>query len=76
MEKLGLLRSVTDWVEARNLRNRLAHEYMRDAEEFAAALNRAHALVPLLVETFNALNAHAKAHLGAWTSGLPDTLDR
>lgn len=32
MEKLGLLSSVTDWVEARNLRNRLIHEYMRDPQ--------------------------------------------
>jgi uncharacterized protein with HEPN domain len=30
MEKLGLLTSVLDWVEARNLRNRLVHEYVDD----------------------------------------------
>lgn len=45
MEKLGLLASVVDWVEARALRNRLVHEYMRGAAEFAAALNRARELV-------------------------------
>ena len=52
MEKLGLLSSVDDWIEARNLRNRLIHEYMNDPEEFAAALHRAHQLVGLLDDTY------------------------
>jgi len=51
MEKLGLLSSMLGWVEARNLRNRLVHEYVEGHEEFASAINRAIALVPLLVET-------------------------
>ncbi|MDN5849199.1 MAG: hypothetical protein L0H63_06100 [Nitrococcus sp.] len=74
MEKLGLLSSVVDWVEARNLRNRLIHEYMRNPEEFSSALQRAHALVPLLIETYNALNAYAKARFdnqaSRWPAGL------
>ncbi|MDN5872406.1 MAG: hypothetical protein L0H73_17050 [Nitrococcus sp.] len=71
MEKLGLLSSVVDWVEARNLRNRLVHEYMRDPEEFACALQRAHALVPLLIGTYNALNAYAKARFASQSSRWP-----
>lgn len=75
MEKLGLLASVVEWVEARNLRNRLVHEYMRDEAEFAGALNRAAELVPLLVGTYNALNAYAGSHLGPppqrWPAPLP-----
>ena len=42
IERFGLLSSVDDWIEARNLRNRLIHEYMNDPEEFASALRRAH----------------------------------
>lgn len=61
MEKLGLLGSVADWVEARNLRNRLVHEYMRDPEDFAGALNRAHELVALLVKTYDSVNRYAEA---------------
>ena len=53
MEKLGVLAAVSDWVEARNLRNRLFHEYMRDAEEFASAVNRARECVSLLISTYN-----------------------
>lgn len=74
MEKLGLLASVNDWLEARNLRNRLVHEYMRDEEEFAGALNRAAELVPLLVDTYNALNEFARARFGSAASSWPDTL--
>lgn len=65
MEKLGLLSSVLDWVEARNLRNRLVHEYQRDADDFAATLIRARELVPLLVETYNRINNYARQRL-AW----------
>jgi len=59
MEKLGLLSSMIDWVEARNLRNRLVHEYVQDSEEFAGALNRAIDLVPLLIDTADQFNTHA-----------------
>lgn len=60
MEKLGLLAAVDDWVEARNLRNRLVHEYVRDSGEFAAALNRARELVPLLTATYNRINRYGR----------------
>ena len=74
MEKLGLLASVTDWVEARNLRNRIVHEYMRDEAEFAGALNRAAELVPLLVDTYNAVNAYAGNRLSPPAQGWPPQL--
>lgn len=50
-EKLGLLASVVEWLDVRNLRNKLVHEYMVDAGEFAMALNQAHGEVTLLVAT-------------------------
>lgn len=72
-EKLGLLTSVVEWLDARNLRNRLVHEYMADAEEFATALNQAHAVVALLVATYNAINlfAHSRIPAPAWPNLLP-----
>lgn len=75
MEKLGLLVSVVDWVEARALRNRLVHEYLQDAAEFAAALNRARELVPLLVHTYNLLNAYIQVRFGAATGSWPQPLE-
>ena len=74
MEKLGLLASVVDWVEARNLRNRLIHEYMRDAGDFAGALNRAHQLVALLVQTYDKVNRYAKARFAESVNDWPPLL--
>jgi hypothetical protein len=63
IEKLGLLSSVDDWIEARNLRNRLIHEYMNDPEEFAAALRRAGQLVELLDDTFNRITGYLQERI-------------
>lgn len=59
MERPGYLPSVVNWVEARNLRNHLVHEYMRDANEFAEALQRAIELTALLEETRKRLDQAA-----------------
>ena len=75
MEKLGLLTSVVDWVEARALRNRLVHEYVRDAAEFAEAVNRAGELIALLVRTYNALNESARARFGQASRRWPGSAD-
>ncbi len=58
-EKFGLLTSVVEWLHVRNLRNKLVHEYMVDAEEFAMALNQAHVVVSSLVAAYNAINLFA-----------------
>lgn len=50
-EKLGLVQSLPDWIEARNLRNRLIHEYVSDNKTLRSALQRAMELVPLLIDT-------------------------
>lgn len=47
-ERLGWIQSVDRWIEVRRLRSRMIHEYVRDAAELAAALEFAHASVPLL----------------------------
>jgi phytoene dehydrogenase-like protein len=72
-EKLGLLTSVVEWLDVRNLRNKLIHEYMSDAAEFAIALNQAHVEVTLLVATYNAINlfAHSRISSPAWPNLLP-----
>lgn len=49
-ERLGLIASGEAWIEARQLRNFMIHEYVRDMTQLAAALNRGHAAVPLLVQ--------------------------
>ena len=50
-EKLGWVQSTESWVELRELRNRLVHEYMETAEDLLEALRQALCSVPLLTET-------------------------
>jgi len=72
-EKLGLLPSVEQWLDARNLRNKLVHEYMSDPEEFAAALNKAHLTVSLLVTAYNNINRYTRSRISTaeWPELLP-----
>ena len=46
-EKLGLIASVADWIEARSLRNSLVHEYTEDVELLRQSILRALELVPM-----------------------------
>lgn len=54
-ERLGWLGSADDWMTARQLRNRMVHEYVESPELLADALNAGHDLVPLLRATAQAL---------------------
>lgn len=40
-EKLGWIESTQDWIEYRELRNRLVHEYMESASDLLSALQQA-----------------------------------
>ena len=64
MEKLGLIHSVDEWMEARNLRNRLIHEYMHDPEAFLQALERAEQLVPALLASYESIENYLKERWG------------
>ena len=59
-EKLGLLNSADEWLASRKLRNRMVHEYVRDAAELADALNEGHALVPMLVGLARAISTDCR----------------
>ena len=48
-ERLGWLSSSADWAELRLLRNRMVHEYVREAGELVDALQAAHRGVPDLI---------------------------
>lgn len=47
-EKLGLIPSVADWIEARTLRNSLVHEYTEDIAMLRQSILRALELVAML----------------------------
>jgi len=58
-ERLGWIQSVDIWLELLRLRNRMVHEYVRDAVELASALMAAHAAVPLLADAAAAMARQA-----------------
>lgn len=54
-ERYGLVGSAERFLQARELRNKLVHEYVEDPDEFAQALNLADSLVEELLETYRAI---------------------
>lgn len=63
-ERLGFVASVDQWLEARRLRNRMVHEYVRDPAELAAALTAGHGYVGLLVDAAAALRREVLQRFG------------
>ena len=49
-ERLDLIRSGEEWIEARQLRNFMIHEYVRDSATLASALQRGHSAVEMLTQ--------------------------
>ena len=58
-ERLGVLTSTEQWLEARNLPNRLIHEYMTDPARFAEDLMLAREYSLMLLDTFNRMRRDA-----------------
>ena len=59
-EKLGWIESTQVWIELRELRNRLVHEYMESADDLLDALQQALQGVHILVETQLRMEAYVK----------------
>lgn len=57
-EKLGVLWSAKEWLAARNLRNRMVHEYQIVVADFLEALHLAHELAPKLEQTMLAIRQY------------------
>lgn len=70
-ERLGVVEDVAAWLEARQLRNRLVHEYMTDPASFAEDLKLAEAYGHMLSATYRRLRADATARLGITADDLP-----
>ena len=73
-ERLGVLTSTERWLEMRNLRNRLVHEYMTDPAKFAQDLVLAKEYSLILIETFNRLRQDATTRMGHKKENLPEEL--
>jgi len=64
-ERLGWVRSASQWAELRLLRNRMVHEYVRDAQELVDALTAAHDAVADLTSAAAAMSDRARLEAGA-----------
>lgn len=73
-ERLGVLTSTERWLEMRNLRYRLVHEYMTDSAKFAQDLVLAKEYSLILIETFNRLRQDATTRMGHKNENLPEEL--
>ena len=75
-ERLGVVEDVERWLEARYLHNRLVHEYMEDAIQFAEALNLAKEHTVILMETYNRVRGFAGSRMDdVEKEVLPGSLD-
>ena len=59
-ERFGWISSTSEWLAARQLRNRMIHEYVEDSVVLADSLNQGHVLVPKLIRAAEACCAEAK----------------
>lgn len=62
-ERLALLDNADQWIETRQLRNFMVHEYIRDATLLATALQRGHDCVPLLTGAARRMAAAVEARI-------------
>lgn len=64
-ERLGWIDSADAWVDARQLRNRMVHEYMENLARFVDAINTAHEFVPMLASAVGAMTREVDSRIGA-----------
>lgn len=64
-EKLGLIVSADVWVEMRQLRSQMVHEYIEDLAVLTSALRAGHAFVPVLVAAARRCVAETQQRLNA-----------
>lgn len=73
-ERLGVLSSTERWLEMRNLRNRLVHEYMSEPAKFVEDLVLAKEYSLMLIETYNRLRQDAMTRMRHKKESLPEEL--
>ena len=73
-ERLGVLENVERWLEARALRNRLAHEYVEDRSQFAGDLKLALGYAQMLIDTFGLIRKFALDRMDVDEGRLPGNI--
>lgn len=62
-ERLGWIENANRWIDIRDLRNKMVHEYMEDPAILADALNSGHHFVADLIGAANRMSAEVKARI-------------
>jgi hypothetical protein len=70
-ERLGVVESTIAMLEARQLRNRVVHEYMTDSAAFAEDLHLAEAYSRMLIETYRRVRDDAQTRMNLPADRLP-----
>lgn len=73
-ERLGLLKSVDEWMTMRSLRNQMIHEYVEDPAVLSSALQTGHAFVPALIATGSKMVAEIERR--GWAINPIDTTEK
>lgn len=73
-ERLGVIESVERWLEARQLSNRLVHEYMVNAEIFVEDLQLARDYSLMILQSYNQLCSFATSRMGIKDNAIPERL--
>jgi len=73
-ERLGVVKNVEIWLEARKLRNRLVHEYIDDAEQFSTDLGLAREYTSMLLESYNRIRDFAIERMELVEPGIPTSV--
>jgi hypothetical protein len=73
-EQLGWIAGTEAWVIARELRNRLVHEYITNPQQFAADICTAGGFVPMFRNTYDNLLRLAQVQFGIVEDQLQDYL--
>ncbi|QQD19447.1 hypothetical protein I6N98_06250 [Spongiibacter nanhainus] len=63
LERLGLIEDGDKWLQMRQLRNRLVHEYIDNLEHLTTALERASQFTDHMHDDFDAMRQYAIKHL-------------
>lgn len=63
LEKIGAIKSATQWLTLREIRNQFAHDYPDDSELQAAILNKAYALANELLAVLEQIEKFASVYL-------------
>lgn len=62
-ERFAWIDSANAWVDARQLRNRMVHEYIENLDGFVAAINAAHKFVPMLASAVRAMTEEVNSRI-------------